>query len=204
LTSKPDWRKRFVKGGLGPDDQTASTPCGRNALHASFSPAESYSASLALRVSPSGPLSTSSRIASNVFGCARMVSNTSVSTILTRRSLRLSPKISAIGPLAQATTAGTSSATSTRAPGPSTASAARSVKPMPRPPISTCGFLIPSIFLAASVASAASEPLRRLFINSLVPSLMENSAPRRISRNSPSLPGMRAVSILTHGIMGAF
>ena len=67
--------------------------------------------------------------------------------------------------------------------------------------MSTCGFATFSIFLAASVASAASEPLRRLFINSLVPSLMENSAPRRISRNSPSLPGTRAVSIFSHGII---
>jgi hypothetical protein len=33
---------------------------------------------------------------------------------------------------------------------------------------------------------------------------MENSAPRRISRNSSTVPGMRAVSILTHGIMRGF
>ena len=75
---------------------------------------------------------------------------------------------------------------------------------MPRPPISKCGLATASIFLAASVASAASEPLRRLFINSLVPSMMENSAPRRISRNSPSVPGTHAVSIFTHGIMRGF
>src|SRR4051812_15498371 len=124
--------------------------------------------------------------------------------MLARGSSRLPAKISAIGPLAQATTAGTSSATTTRAPAPNTASAARSVKPMPNPPISTCGFSTASIFFAASVASAASEPLRRLFISSLVPSLMENSAPRRISRNSSFVPGMRAVSILTHGIMRNF
>src|SRR5258708_34665288 len=121
--------------------------------------------------------------------------------MVTGGSLRLPPKISAIGPLAQATTAGTSSATAIRAPGPNTASGARRVKPMPKPPISTCGFSTASIFLAAGVASAASEPLRRLFISSLVPSMMENSAPRRISRNSPSVPGTLAVSILTQGIM---
>ena len=66
---------------------------------------------------------------------------------------------------------------------------------MPSPPISTCGFATALDFLAASVASAASEPERRLFISSLVPSMIENSSPRRIRRSSPSVPGTRAVSI---------
>ena len=67
--------------------------------------------------------------------------------------------------------------------------------------MSICGFATFSIFFAASVASAASEPERRLFISSLVPSMMENSLPRRIRRSSSSVPGMRAVSIFSQGIM---
>ena len=68
-------------------------------------------------------------------GAMRMISVTSASRMLTRGSPRLSPKISAIGPRAQATTAGTSSTTTICALLPSAPSAARSVKPMPRPPI---------------------------------------------------------------------
>ena len=75
---------------------------------------------MALRVRPSGPLSTSSRMASNFERCVRMISVTSASRMLTRGSPRLSPKISAIGPRAQATTAGTSSATTICALLPST------------------------------------------------------------------------------------
>ena len=40
LTSKPALRRRFANAGLGPDDQTASTPPGRSAVCAAFSPAE--------------------------------------------------------------------------------------------------------------------------------------------------------------------
>src|SRR5207237_1293871 len=50
-------------------------------------------------------------MASNFKRCERMISVTSDSRMLTRGSFRLSPKISAIGPRAQATTAATSSAT---------------------------------------------------------------------------------------------
>ena len=41
------------------------------------------------------------------------------------------------------------------------------------------------------MASASSDPLRRLFINSLEPSIIENSAPLRIRRSSTSAPGTR-------------
>ena len=73
--------------------------------------------------------------------CDPITSTTSALRMSARGSVRLSPKISAIGPRAHAITAGTSSATVIRASGPSTASAARSVKPMPRPPINRCGAL---------------------------------------------------------------
>ena len=63
-TSKPALRARQVNFGFGFDDHTASTPPGRSAARAALNPFRSYSASLVLRVSPSGPLSTSSRIAS--------------------------------------------------------------------------------------------------------------------------------------------
>ena len=129
---------------------------------------------------------------------------TSALRIFARGSSRLSPKISAIGPRAQAITAGTSSATVIRAFGPSTASAARSVKPMPSPPISRCGALIASSLRQASVASASSDPERRLLINSFWPSFMENSTPRCIRRSSTSEPGTRVVSMCFHGIIRGF
>src|SRR4030088_2448000 len=68
LTSKPASRSRLENAGFGPDDQTASTPPGRNARRIAFNPFRSYSASLALRIRPSVPLSTQSRIASNADG----------------------------------------------------------------------------------------------------------------------------------------
>ncbi len=68
--------------------------------------------------------------------------------------------------------------------------AARKVKPIPRPPISTFGRARPLIFSRDSVASASSEPLRRLFISSFEPSMIENSLPRCLRRNSPLSPGM--------------
>ena len=114
----------------------------------------------------------------------RISSPTSVSRMVTRGSSRLPPNSSAIGPRAQATTAGTSSATVTCASSPSSASAARSVKPMPSPPIRICGLLRPRILSQDSFASASSEPLRRLFISSFEPSMIENSAPRCLRRSS--------------------
>jgi hypothetical protein len=51
-----------------------------------------------------------------------------------------------------------------------------------------------------SVASASSDPLTRLFINSIAPSMIENSVPRRFRRSSPP-PGMAAVSSRDQGIM---
>ena len=63
-TAKPALPRRQVNFGFGPDDHTASTPPGRSAARAALNPFRSYSASLAFRVRPSGPLSTSSRIAS--------------------------------------------------------------------------------------------------------------------------------------------
>ena len=39
LTSKPAPRRRFVKAGWGPEDQTARTPRGRSAACAAFNPA---------------------------------------------------------------------------------------------------------------------------------------------------------------------
>ena len=87
-------------------------------------------------------------------------------------------------------------------PRPSSARAARSVKPMPSPPISifaACG--LSPIFAQASLASASSEPLRRLFISSLAPSMMENSLPRRLRRSSSRPPGTLAESSCIQGIM---
>ena len=148
LTSKPALRSRLENDEFGPDDQTASTPPVRSARRIAFNPFRSYSASLALRIKASGPLSTSSRIASNADWWDRTNSTTSASRMSARGSVRQSPKMAAIGPRAQAITAGTSSATTMRASLPSTASAARSVNPMPNPPISKCGRLTVSILLA--------------------------------------------------------
>ena len=89
----------------------------------------------------------------------------------------------AIGPRAQATTAGTSSAYRRRAASAgSTASAARSVKPMPSPPISTAA--------RAGLRDARGERRQRLLRAgepavhefALGPSMIEISLPRRFSR----------------------
>jgi hypothetical protein len=129
----------------------------------------------------------------------RICAQTSVSQILTRGSIRLLPNSSAIGAQAHATTSGTNSATVIRASGPSSASAARSVKPMPSPPISMCGIRRSRILRQETVASAPSDPPRRLFINSMLPDLIENSAPRLTRRSSPP-PGISAVASRDHGI----
>ena len=176
---------------------------GRSARCIDFNPFESYSESFAFRIRASGPLSTSSRIASNAEAWDRMTSTASASRMLARGSLRLPPKSGAMGPRAHAITAGTSSATTMRASGPSTASAARKVKPMPNPPIKISGRLLDSILLHVSVASASSDPLSRLFINSLSPSIIENSSPLRIRRSSTSAPGTTAKSMCSHEIMRA-
>ena len=98
------------------------------------------------------------------------------------------------------TTAGTSSATVIRASAPRTVRAARSVKPMPNPPMRICGRLWSLILSHENVASASSEPVRRLLISWIVPSMIENSASRCIRRNSPP-PGTTARSISAQGIM---
>src|SRR5690606_27919787 len=131
-------------------------------------------------------------------------SATSASRISARGSSGLPAKSSAIGPRAQATAAGTSSATVTSASGGRSRSAARSVKPMPSPPMRMRGFRLPRILAQESPASASSEPLRRLFINSLAPSIMENSAPRRLRRSSSRPPGTVAESSCSHGIMHGY
>ena len=82
--------------------------------------------------------------------------------------------------------------------------AARKVKPMPNPPIKIFGRLTDSIRLQVSVASASSDPLSRLFINSLSPSIIENSSPLRFRRSSTSVPGTTAESISSHGIIVSF
>src|SRR5664279_2494641 len=205
-TLKPVLRSRAVNFESGPDDHTASTPPGRSAAWTARNPLRSYSRSLAWRVIPSGPLSTSSRIASYSDRAARIRSPTSVSLMRTRGSVRLSPNSSAIGPRAQVTTAGTSSATMMWACFPSTVRAARKVKPIPNPPIRILGRLTGRlrvrIFSQAMVASACSVALRRLFINSSRPSRIENSAPRCIRRSSPP-PGTCAVSRRDQGITGS-
>ena len=65
LTAKPHPARRRSNAASGSADQTASTPPGDSARRAACRPAVPYSASFPVRVSPSGPLSTSSRIASN-------------------------------------------------------------------------------------------------------------------------------------------
>src|SRR5450631_4349164 len=199
-------RNRAVNFESGPDDHTASTPPGRSAAWVARNPLRSYSRSLAWRVIHSGPLSTSSRIASYSERAARIRTPTSVSWMRTRGSVRLSPDNFASGPRAQATTAGTSSATMMLACFPSTVRAARKVKPIPNPPIRIFGRLFGRlrvrIFSQAMVASACSVALRRLFINSSRPSRIENSAPRCIRRSSPP-PGTCAVSRRDQGITGS-
>ena len=97
----------------------------------------------------------------------------------------------ASGPRAQAITSGTSSATVIPACGPSAARTARRVKPIPNPPISTLEVAASRRPRQASSPRAVSEPPRRLFISSSAPTMIENSAPRRISLSS-SPPGARA------------
>ena len=113
---------------------------------------------------------------------------------------RQPPNNSAIGPLAQRTTAGTNSATTNCASAPNAPSAARRVKPMPSPPIRTRGFRRPFSFSAARVASAASDANSREVISSATPSLMEYWCPLRISRSSPPR-GKEVRSSSIQGIM---
>ena len=54
---------------------------------------------------------------------------------------------------------------------------------MPNPPIKIRGALRSRILSQAIVASASSDPLRRLFISSFWPSMIENSAPRCLRRS---------------------
>lgn len=62
--ANPTSRNRRVNARSGAEDQTANTPFGRSADLAALRPSWLYRPSLEARVSPSGPLSTSSRIAS--------------------------------------------------------------------------------------------------------------------------------------------
>ena len=71
---------------------------------------------------------------------------------------------------------------------------------MPRPPIRTCGARWPRSLRHEIVASAPSDAPRRLFINSVGPDLIENSAPRCKRRSSPPPSGMLAVASSDHGI----
>ena len=118
---------------------------------------------------------------------------------VTRGSSRLPAKISAIGPRAQATIAGTSSATVMRASGPSADSAARSVKPMPSPPISTAG--------AAGPASLAQRQRRQRLLRAAEPAVHQlvgaehdrefRAAPLQPQARPP--PGILALSISIPG-----
>ena len=63
---------------------------------------------------------------------------------------------------------------------------------MPRPPISTLRLLAAASRSQASVASASSEPLRRLFISSFGPSMIENSVPRRMQPQGAAAVGNRS------------
>ena len=69
---------------------------------------------------------------------------------------------------------------------------------MRSPPINTSGRSLGPIRLHAKAASAFSDPVLRLFINSVWPSMIENSRPRCMSWSSPP-PGMTAVSSLFQG-----
>ena len=68
--------------------------------------------------------------------------------------------------------------------------------------INSRGDARPSSLAMVSPASASSEPLRRLFISSIAPAMIENSWPRRISRSSPPSPGTVAAPNCTQGIIG--
>ena len=71
---------------------------------------------------------------------------------------------------------------------------------MPSPPIRIRGRVRSPILAIAISASASSDPWTRLFISSLWPSLIENSAPRCSSRSSPPPPATSAVSSRIQGI----
>ena len=150
-----------------------------------------------LRVSPSGPLSTSSRMASHSPSLFLSTFATSPIWTLALGSCNGFPAAAPNAPRFHPSTSETSSATVTRASSPSADNAAARVNPIPSPPISTRGEGWSAIRSHASVASASSEPCIRLFINSpVVPAiLMENSSLRCSSRSWVPLPGMVAVPI---------
>ena len=141
-TSKPALRRRWVNFKSGLAAHTASTPPARSAARAALNPCE---------------------IVQHIVGVARQPFRAIVDVEqdrVERRSDRTGSvdrhrlrecsragrpdcrrKHRAIGPRAHLTTAGTSSATVMPASGPSEESAARSVKPMPSPPIKIRGAL---------------------------------------------------------------
>jgi hypothetical protein len=65
---------------------------------------------------------------------------------------------------------------------------------MPRPPIRIRARGLSRSRAQVIAASATSEPLRRLFISSIVSAMMANSSPRRIRRRSVPPPGTDPVS----------
>ena len=109
---------REANASSGATDQTDRMPPARSDWRAEASPRGLYSASLPVRVSPSGPLSTSRRMASHEAVCQKRDRDVGPPTIVTRRSSRQPANTSANGPRAHRTTAGTSSATTTCASGP--------------------------------------------------------------------------------------
>ena len=169
-------------------------PPAHSAVPAARNPFMLYNASLPFRVSPSGPLSTSSKIASNVDRPDRIKWPTS--EIPADPYARIRQAVAEEFPHRSARPCHhrrTSSATTTWAPVRARRSAARSVKPIPNPPINISG--------RSGLNSLASECRERL-LGAAEPAVhqfvvaepdREFGAARR-RRSSPLPPGTPAVS----------
>jgi hypothetical protein len=112
------------------------------------------------------------------------VNTTSFRSMRTRRSLSGCPANGLKGPRFHSTTAGTNSATVTRASPGSMSNAARKVNPIPSPPTSTRGRSAVRKWRHPTIASASSEPCMRLDINVLPFNSTTYSSSRFVSRMS--------------------
>ena len=152
----------------------------------------------------SGPLSTSSRIASNLSALCFNSSATSPRCTRVRPSSIGRPAHRPRRPRFHSTTAGTSSATITSADTRTVLSTAAKVKPIPRPPTSIRAFSIPLRRVQANSANASSEWCLRLFIRSpgRPETRMANSSLHCDRVSSVSLPGTVVLAIVIQRSMG--
>ena len=131
----------------------------RGRSRAQAMPAAEYSQSLPVELNPSGPLfhverddvEALSRVAQQIAHVAQVDARAGHPTAGARSDRPSEPRF-------HSTISGTSSATTTRDPGPVAASAAASVKPIPRPPIRTEAASARASISQGNLPSASSEP----------------------------------------------